>query len=47
MKEQRGCTASGKRAKEQTMKIVFDGLELIGAVFVIIYVVAVIKGGRR
>ena len=29
------------------MKIVFDGLELIGAVFVIIYVVAVIKGSRR
>ena len=33
--------------KEQTMRIVFDGLELIGAVFVIIYVVAVIKGSRR
>ena len=29
------------------MRIVFNGLELIGAVFVIIYVIAVIKGGRR
>ena len=29
------------------MRIVFNGLELIGAVFVIIYVVALIKGSRR
>ena len=27
--------------------IVIDGIKIIGAVFVIIYVVAVIKGGSR
>lgn len=27
--------------------IMIDGIKIIGAVFVIIYVVAVIKGGRR
>ena len=29
------------------MRIVFDGLELIGIVFVIIFVVSVIRGSRR
>ena len=32
-----------RRGKEQTM-IMIDGIKIIGAVFVIIYVIAVIKG---
>ena len=35
-----------RSGKEQTM-IVIDGIKIVGAVFVIIYVVAVIKGSRR